>query len=290
MMNIFISAKEGELNDERAMAIYIVKHLGLNAIASENRPALSMSIREWYKKEVLRSDIYVGIFGHCYSDATIEEFELARPNIPVLLFEKEMYYNEKRDPDLETFLDDVKHGRRNVVVSKYKNAVDLKNKIKDAIIQTLSREYFECRERMRKHPTEIETEYPAELATGKELVKLGFGKIIKFEFPESTGKEQIRTRVEFQGTVRYGFLDVMIRTSDGIKYWIPDPKSWDGRKDLGTLILEDKTHNSSWVFSLPEHTKSGRSQAFMGMYEDTVDLPTRNRRLVDYKIREFTIV
>lgn len=70
-LKIFVSGKQGELDNERAIIIELVEKLGIEPVSSERRAASSMSMKERYVTEVLDSDIYVGIFGMCESDASL---------------------------------------------------------------------------------------------------------------------------------------------------------------------------------------------------------------------------
>ena len=75
---VFVSGKEGELTNERAMANDVIKDIGLNPVGSEYRDASDRPIEIEYLEEVRSCNVYVGILGAVYSEPTIKEFEEAR--------------------------------------------------------------------------------------------------------------------------------------------------------------------------------------------------------------------
>jgi hypothetical protein len=69
--------------------------------------------------------------------------------------------------------------------------------------------------------------------------------------------------------------------SDGLQRWFPNPKDIDAVADKGTRIF-DGEYEGVWEFVPTNDWKDGQYIAFTGLYEDTYDLPTVNRRLVTY--------
>jgi hypothetical protein len=73
-LEIFISGKEEELESVREIIRELVINLGFELRSSEDRPASNLSIDIKYPKEVIESDVYVGVFGRYDSSASIKEY------------------------------------------------------------------------------------------------------------------------------------------------------------------------------------------------------------------------
>ena len=104
-LKVFISSKEGELENERLMVKRVIESLLLKPISSEERSATFKSMAETNEKEVRSSDIYIGIFKSEFSPATIREFHIARENmIKPFIFKKRVADSEPRNEELKKFL------------------------------------------------------------------------------------------------------------------------------------------------------------------------------------------
>jgi phosphoserine phosphatase len=138
-LSVFISGKESELDDERSVARRCIEELGFHAVASEVRGAYPGPIRMAFASEVRESDIYVGIFGRYYSWPTIREFGIAKSDSkPCLIYEKELRKGSRRDGRLSRFLASLKRPVRGVTVGKFRDAVDLYEKMRRDIIVLLA--------------------------------------------------------------------------------------------------------------------------------------------------------
>jgi hypothetical protein len=139
-LKIFVSGKEGELDNERAIIIELVVKLGFEPVSSERRAASSMSMKERYVTEVLDSDIYVGVFGMCESDASINEFKKAGEyGKPTLVFIKEL--KEIPQPKMEQFIKEIMDESSGIVYKTFKVVTDLRDKAHDAIIETITKRF-----------------------------------------------------------------------------------------------------------------------------------------------------
>jgi hypothetical protein len=76
---------------------------------------------------------------------------------------------------------------------------------------------------------------------------------------------------------------------DGIQYWFPNPVDVDSVIDKGLLEL-DGEHEGRWGFLTTADWKLGSYIAFIGLYEDTYDLPTVNRRLIAFDQKLIEII
>lgn len=300
-MTIFISGKEGELDDERAVANALLESLKFKIKSSENRPASPESMKTENQYQVINSDIYLGIFGRIYSEATIFEYTTARHNgLPILIFKKEIKEDEEpRKQELKEFLNSIQDNIMGVVFLEYKNVVDLKSKIISSLSQLLSRRFTETID-LRRENNNLKSEYEKHnveksLDISKKLEFLwgvrydkdfGRARIIKFQIPDilDSGKTYT-TSVKIKGHVKNGFLDLALIDPDNTpRYsWFPDPNNYIMNKDNGKLFIASDEYESEWKFSVG--TKKGKYKAIMGIFENDYN----NRVCVDYEIKEITV-
>lgn len=309
-LRIFISGKEGELDDERETAIELVNSLGFTPVSSEKRPASSDSIEEEYLGEVSTSDIYIGIFGSVHSEPSINEFNTARANnVCTFAFEKILVDGVDRQIKLAEFLTKIKNPQSGLVVPKYNTVIDLRKKMLQALMSYLTKKFRESQQLQReenKHANEslkeaVEKyhETTNELYENQaKIVKIqnffgvkfsdsfGEAEFIDFRFPTSLekGKNYIIT-AKIKGSTKNGFLDLMIKDELGPDYWFPDPLSYDSAYDNGKLSFDDGEYSATWEFSIPPHMK-GKHIAIMGLYENSWN----DRRCVNYEQREFDVI
>lgn len=300
-LTIFISGKEGELDDERAIANELLHSLKFKIKSSENRPASYESMRTENQYQVLNSDIYLGIFARIHSDGTILEFDKARYNdLPALIFVKEIKDDEEpRQLKLKEFLKSIKDYEGGLVYLEYKNVVDLRSKIIESLFQLLSRKFGEAIE-LRHEINNLKSEYEThDIPRSSELSNklkflwgvrydkdFGRARIIKFDIPEKmeSGKTY-STYVKINGHVKNGFLDLALIDPDNTpKYsWFPDPDSYMMSKDNGNLFIASGEHESQWNFTTG--AKKGKYKAIMGIYENNYD----HRVCIDYEIKEIIV-
>lgn len=304
-LRIFVSGKEGELDHERAFVMDLIHSLSLIPIGSEERPASSESMKTENTSEVGISDIYIGIFGGIYSEATIREFRNARlKNIPTLIFEKELSENDERENELKDFLREIKHPKTGLVVKKYKTVVDLKKEILNALGYCITKEFRDARRLKDKMKEDVDKNENRILFASMENTKTAllekmkklpfktrfsklFGKaeITEFKILSSFKKgERHIVKARMEGSVSDGFLDLAIKDPDGIYHWFPEPHSYDMATDNGKLTFENGRYEAQWEFILPD--KSGKYIAIMGIYENKF----ANRETINFEFMEFTII
>lgn len=304
-LRIFVSGKEGELVNERAVAIDLIHFLDFTPIGSEKRPASSESMRKENRGEVSRSDIYIGIFGSIFSEPTINEFRNARMrNIPTLIFEKELL-NERREQKLIDFLNEIKDPKTGLVIATYKNVVELKQEILSALSYTLTKKFRDAKrlrhkiqdeENKKANKTFFDTvqkskddsllnkmkTFPFTARFSKQFSK---AKFVNFTILSTLKKgEKHIVKAKIKGSTKDGFLDLAIKDPDGVYHWFPEPQSYDSATDNGKLTFKNNTYERQWEFSLPD--KSGKYLAIMGLYENNY----ANREVVNFELLEFTVV
>jgi hypothetical protein len=126
-LKVFISSKEGELENERLMVKREIESLLLNSVSSEVSSATFKSMKETNEKEVRSSNIYIGIFGRTYSPATIKEYRFARSSmIKPFIFKKYLKESEPRDIQLIGFLKEVEDPEQGIVTEYFLDIFDLK--------------------------------------------------------------------------------------------------------------------------------------------------------------------
>ena len=299
-LRIFVSGKEGELDNERATAIEVINSLRFTPVGSEKRPASSDPMEEKFEGEVSTSDMYIGIFGTKYSEPTIKEFTTARANtVCTFVFEKTLSYGEEREAELDEFTHKIRDPQSGVVISKYSTVIDLRRKILEALTSYLAKKFKEARRLQREENIKLNeklieaskvTRKPnlaqkmAEFPIGTQLSEqFGKAEFVDFKFPSKV--ESAKTHLvaaKIRGSTKSGFLDLAIQDPDGEYYWFPDPLSYDSSYDNGKLSLDDGEHSSTWDFSIPP--KKGKFVAIMGLYENNF----KDRRCVNYEKREFS--
>jgi len=257
--------------------------MGYEVIASENRSASSRSIEEVYKEEVRLSSIYIGIIGAIFSNPTFNEFQTANENkIPTLVFQKQV---TNPDTEVSNFLTKLKDSATGVTIKKFSHIIELRNEVRTAIVHLVSREF--------RNPTG----YDRKLIVGNikrhnRPPKLGEADIIDFQIPLRVTRGNgngglVYTKV--LGKAKHAFLDLLLVDPDGIQYWFPNPDNVDSVSDKGLLEL-DGEYEGKWGFLTTADWKQGSYIAFIGLYEDTYDLPTVNRRLIAFDQKLIEII
>ena len=280
-LEIFVSGKEGELDNERATTVELIKDLGFRNKGTEDRLSYEGTMEEKYNEEVRHSDIYVGIFGTTYSEPTVNEYRTAQESgIPVLIFIKN---TRDRNTKLEQFLNEIKNPRTGIVASFYNNVTDLRIQIRESISNCVSRNFQ--KKRVNKNYEQISFE-----KQNYTKIPLATGEILDFEIPTSVtlGTEN-KVSVKVNGNGKYMFLTLAIIDPDKNQTWFADNDTVDLTKNEGQLVLQDGEYSNSWKFVIFGSSKPGSYIAFLGLYEDTKELPTLNRRLVDFSMKQFRV-
>jgi hypothetical protein len=280
-LEIFISGKEEELKCEREIIRELIINLGFEPRSSEDRPASNQPIEKKYPKEVIESDVYVGVFGKYNSPASINEYRIAhKQNKPTLIFFKEI--DGERDGSILEFLNELKPIK---VFSRFRGLGDLRKEVHKALISTVT-DYFR-----NISPTAARRDIEMYMAVGS---------IENFEIVLVSNREQIinelhrgtlySVKTTVRGTGKYMFVTLMMLYPDNKQVWWPDTSTVDLDADKGKMELDNEKRDLSWDFPIYADAKQDEYILFLGMYQDTYDLPTVNRQLVDYKQKKFQVI
>lgn len=127
--------------------------------------------------------------------------------------------------------------------------------------------------------------------TSDETFVLATGEIVSFEIEPilEAGREH-KISVKMKGNGKYIFLTLLLVDPNGKQQWWADNDSIDLVKNGGKIELANSEYENVWYFPIFDDAIRGDYKAFLGMYQDTYDLPVVNRRLVDYRIRKLEIV
>ncbi len=146
-ISIFISSSMFELEYEREIANQVLKELNMQPVLFEIFPSLSESPQEAYIENVRECDLFILICWKSFSNAVMEEFkEAVKRNKPILIFLKSLEGTEKREPELEKFINDLCSTDREVlsrrtVFKKFRGIQNLQNAIKDSVLNEISKFY-----------------------------------------------------------------------------------------------------------------------------------------------------
>lgn len=301
-LDIFVSGKEGELDDERAVTNEIIDFLGFKPKSSERRVASPEPMKAVNQDRVIHSDIYIGIFGKKPSPPSVDEFNIAQANnIPTLIFVKEVKEGEEsRDSQLVEFIKKIESSTTGIVFQKYDNVLDLKSKIIESLAELFSKrftEYVELKREINNLKSEQETTKTEIAIDISEKLKYRWGvrynndfgraRIVDFQIPVKVriGTTH-KTSAKIEGSTKDGFLDLALIDPDGKPpyYWFPDPNSYDSSTDNGKLIFEKNNYQSKdWEFTIGN--KTGKYKAIMGIFENKY----ADRVCIDYVIKEIEV-
>jgi hypothetical protein len=250
-----------------------------------------MSMEYEYRKEVRESDIYVGIFGLLQSQASIDEFKIARSSHKrVLVFSKEI--GEEPDKMIAMFLHNIKEPSSGLVVPTFKTTNELRDKVHNSLIALISREFKKAARITPESSKRLEQVQSEQGLIG--MPPLGTGKIIdwKLSSPSIMNRaKEYTVTATVKGEGNYFFITLLLVDPDKKQQWYVDNGTINIELDSGKLKLEpDKEYSNSWTFPIFADAKIGEYLAFLGLYQDTYDLPTVNRRLVDYKQQNIQVI
>ena len=243
-LEIFVSGKEGELDNERASTVELIKDLGFSNKGTEVRSSYEGTMEEKYNEEVRHSDIYVGIFGTTYSEPTVNEYRTAQESgIPVLVFIKNTL---NRDPKLGEFLDEIKNPRTGIVASYYNNVTDLRIRVRDSISNCVSRNFQKKRENRTYEQIASKFQQTFSEKEGYTKVPLATGNILEFRIPVSVvaGTEN-KVFAKVKGNGKYMFLTLAIIDTEKNQTWFADNNTVDLIKNEGQMELQSREYSNS---------------------------------------------
>ena len=141
-LKVFVSSKMDDLEHERKAAKEAIEEIFLTPIMFEDFDPTRKKLKNIYLKMLEKSDIYLGIFGKNDSKPVRTEFERAEvENKEIKIFIKKV---GKRDDRLNKFIGELE--KKNILYTTFNNTEDLKEKIKNSLISTLSECYQDSRD------------------------------------------------------------------------------------------------------------------------------------------------
>jgi hypothetical protein len=202
------------------------------------------------EEEVLGCDVYIGIFHKEHSQPSINEFSIARPpEIPVLVFEKKIDYDDPkpREPELMEFLNKIKNPRSGVVVKRFDEVTKLRDEVRYALIALLVRRFKEFKRlTVQSQKSDIIKQEVDNAVTSRQTDRLmtkiekidelaeKYGLAIAQDLRRASlsdpeipkvysrgGANEVFARVK--GTANNAFLDLLVIDPDNNQYWNPDP-------------------------------------------------------------------
>jgi hypothetical protein len=204
-----------------------------------------------------------------------------------LIFVKNVF---RRDPELETFLDEIKNL---ITIRFFDDVIELRKEMKKSIVRCVSRRFLKDKNNGIYLDPSKEVQDQRKMSPVKEgkKIPLATGNIIDFEIPSTvkTGTENT-VSVKVKGKGNYLFLTLAIIDPQKKQNWYADNETVNLTLNAGKMKLDDQEYQKSWKFAIFGDAKLGIYTAFLGFYEDTFDLPSMNRRLIDYEIKKFEVI
>ena len=134
-LRVFVSSKMEELAEERRAVKAALDELRIDGwVFEKDAGARSESIQQTYLYEVAEADLYIGLFWKGYGGYTIEEYEHAKKsNKDCLIYEKRTDIENKRDPQLEDFLNRLGKVETGHTIRRFNTADELKTYVQEDV-------------------------------------------------------------------------------------------------------------------------------------------------------------
>jgi hypothetical protein len=134
-IRVFLSSKQAEFVEERAGLTEIIKGVPLLAAVAAEEWSPQRELQERYLADVRRCPIYVGLFGHVYSEPTAVEYQTAKEHArrEILIYVKGGVVPEPRLADL------LEHIRSEHVINVFLTFGDLAQRFETHLWDAVSR-------------------------------------------------------------------------------------------------------------------------------------------------------
>lgn len=148
-LSVFISSDMTELEYDREIAEEVLTDMIFNPILFELFPAMNMSPSESYTEGVRDCDIFLLLLWKSLSLGVLEEYnEAVKRSKPILMLVKSLAGNEKRTPELTTFLkkfdpNSRERPPRRVTYHKYRSVAELKTAVQESVAAEIAKFYKE---------------------------------------------------------------------------------------------------------------------------------------------------
>lgn len=139
-IRVFVSGDQQELKKERQYAIIAIGNVLQEPVAWETSGAQSKTPEQWYKDEIPKSEVYVGLFGVEYSEPSCAEFLLAsKLGLHRLVFVQLLPQELSRDKQLIDFFE--RELRPRVIYEQFNTPQDLQVRVERALEELISSTY-----------------------------------------------------------------------------------------------------------------------------------------------------
>lgn len=148
-ISVFISSDMTEHEYDREIAEEVLTDMIFNPILFELFPAMNMSPSESYTEGVRDCDIFLLLLWKSLSSGVLEEYnEAVKRSKPILMLVKSLAGNEKRTPELTTFLkkfdpNSRERPPRRVTYHKYRSVAELKTAVRESVAAEIAKFYRE---------------------------------------------------------------------------------------------------------------------------------------------------
>jgi hypothetical protein len=148
-ISVFISSDMTEHEYDREIAEEVLTDMIFNPILFELFPAMNMSPSESYAEGVRDCDIFLLLLWKSLKSGVLEEYnEAVKRSKPILMLVKSLAGNEKRTPELTTFLKKFDPNSRElpprrVTYHKYRSVAELKTAVRDSVAAEITKFYRE---------------------------------------------------------------------------------------------------------------------------------------------------
>jgi len=148
-ISVFISSDMTEHEYDREIAEEVLTDMIFNPILFELFPAMNMSPSESYTEGVRDCDIFLLLLWKSLSSGVLEEYnEAVKRSKPILMLVKSLAGNEKRTPELTTFLkkfdpNSRERPPRRVTYHKYRSVAELKTAVRESVAAEITKFYRE---------------------------------------------------------------------------------------------------------------------------------------------------
>jgi hypothetical protein len=150
-----VSSAQDELRDLRALLGRTLETAGYQPLLFESGGASSESAPAFAADYVRQCDVYVGVVGATFSQPTVDEYHLAEDLLKPILVYLDNRPNPLRDARIDAFVSEV---RKHHKYDEFRDAVDLSEKMIDAISRSLAKGLSERGARANAVARDIEDE------------------------------------------------------------------------------------------------------------------------------------
>ena len=230
-VKVFVSSREQELNYERAASSEVISELSMQPILFEKyKASTNDNTHQAYLSKIKDCQIFVLIIWKSISDAVLNEYkEAVKQHKPILILERKLEYDEKRDSRLEQFLKDLRKDNfqdgRNSVIRTFDSLngfkANLKASIKEEIKKAFNKSFkFSYRDEMYNEGAVLVKNSKKRLYIFQRKAALFY---VNKDLRDSYGdvEPELRFRdfeINFSNTLREWIKDIRALKIDDVKF------------------------------------------------------------------------